>query len=322
MSNRFDWDDDEDFRDIPDEVHERPAPPAMLPSSSKAAPMPEPQDSYGPTYDGYEDGYEGIEEDIEEDYSAVLSDARLRLEQGRLYEMIMNHDLFGNTDADAKAVNMVQKQIRKFAKEQMEVMLGMRQTVTAYGPSEQQGTSFNSLEVEALRAIAERLTQGASRRERSEAEQAPPAPRQTRLNPIGGGVKKQVDKSRPERRNRPLPEKPAVPVKRIKVDPNLEADLRSRGIEREYIEEAKRQLEQETGKPMNKKFEDMTDEELKERNRQIALRSRTQVRSPSALPMATPEQAEMLAVQAASSAPTTSGGLATIMDMLNRASRK
>ena len=57
----------------------------------------------------------------------VLSDARLRLEQGRLYEMVMNSDLFEGSDCDPKAIKNVEKEIRNFAKERMEIMLGMRQ---------------------------------------------------------------------------------------------------------------------------------------------------------------------------------------------------
>ena len=36
--------------------------------------------------------------ELEEDFSEVLNDANLRIEQGRLYQMIMNSDIFGQTD--------------------------------------------------------------------------------------------------------------------------------------------------------------------------------------------------------------------------------
>ena len=69
---------------------------------------------------------EEIQEE-EEDFTAVFNDANLRIEQGRLYQMIMNHDIFEGMDADERAVQNVQKEIRKFARERMEIMLGMRQ---------------------------------------------------------------------------------------------------------------------------------------------------------------------------------------------------
>src|ERR1035437_9642895 len=74
-----------------------------------------------------EDPNVDIFEEEDEDMSSVLSDANLRLEQGRLYQMIMNHDMFGETDADPKAIRNVQREMRKFARDRMETMLGMRQ---------------------------------------------------------------------------------------------------------------------------------------------------------------------------------------------------
>ena len=58
-----------------------------------------------------------FEDDEEEDMSSVMVDANLRLEMGRLYQMILKHDLFGETDADPRAIKNVQREIRKRVRE-------------------------------------------------------------------------------------------------------------------------------------------------------------------------------------------------------------
>lgn len=319
MSNKFNWDDDDgDFRDIPDEVSGRSTP---QPMNIPAPPQQQVEDqSYERTQYIESDDYS----DVEEDYSSVLSDARLRLEQGRLYEMIMNHDLFGDHDADPKAIATVQKQIRRFAKEQMEIMLGMRQPAQA-SESFNISLPFNSLEVKALKDLAFVASKGATETEESEEYVAAVAPRRrpTGLNKIGGLTQPRLPSTPPQRREqpqtRPLAKAPIEPVRRVKIDPNLERELRSEGIEREFIEEAKRQLA--TERTSDKAIDSMTREELAERNRQSALRSRQQVKAPDAMPMATPDQMQMIAMQAAS-AITQSPGLTRVMELVNRATRK
>src|ERR1035437_5546474 len=66
-------------------------------------------------------------EEEEDDTLAIMSDANLRLEQGRLYQMVLQGDIFADTNADPKAIRKVQLDIRKFVRERMETMLGIRQ---------------------------------------------------------------------------------------------------------------------------------------------------------------------------------------------------
>ena len=94
MSNLWQGDEEEPFEDRPDEINldangiQMQSPPAAVknpprPTTPVAAPVAKVE---------VEEEMEAEEE--QDDYSTVLSDARLRLEQGRLYEMIMNNDLF------------------------------------------------------------------------------------------------------------------------------------------------------------------------------------------------------------------------------------
>src|SRR5579863_3322316 len=115
------WDDDEnqEFRDIPDETgldengQPKSAPAARVQQTPRQqAPSPQ-QAPFNAAKGKFEVPAEVNVEEIleiiesEEDFSEVLNDDNLRIEQGRLYQMIMNHDLFDGMDADVKAVQNV-----------------------------------------------------------------------------------------------------------------------------------------------------------------------------------------------------------------------
>lgn len=248
------------------------------------------------------------EEEPEEDYEAILSDANLRLEQGNLYKMIMNHDLFHGLEADPKAVKNVQREIKKFAKERMEVMLGMRQeqnsaTVVVSSP-------FNELEVEILKKLASKATNGAT--ETAEANQYAAAikePRRQTLNSIGGTtttarpaliVKKPAQK---------LQARPSAPLQRKRTE--IDAILEEEGVPRSAIEE--------DYVPLDKPADQLTAQELVERNKQAAARraKHQTVKNPNALPMATYEQEEMMAMQRAAQV-AQGPGMPAILAKLNQ----
>lgn len=302
MSNNLWGEDEEEFRDVPDEAkldsNKQPmqAPPAQVqnpipayrPANIPAEPTrvnPSAQ-QVAPTDEEFLDSVFGEEED----FTAVLNDANLRIEQGRLYQMIMNHSLFEGMDADERAVQNVQKEIRKFARERMEIMLGMRQEQQVQ--SNVVSSPFNDLEVDILKKIASRATNGAT--ETAEANEVASvlreAPRKT-LNPIGGSTAlKRSAQAKPAGK---LPTKTQAPLQRKKVDATVEQIAAEEGVSVEDLELGYTGI----GKPLEK----LTEEELLKRARETAQRlaKRTTVKSASALPMATPAQEEMLAVQRA-----------------------
>jgi hypothetical protein len=101
------------------------------------------------------------EENTEQELS-IVDNARIRLEQGRLYEMLIKHDLFDGVDAMPQAVNKVQSEIKEFIVERLEILLGMKtekQKVEVHHVKESQ---FNEVEVQALKMIARKVTKGAS----------------------------------------------------------------------------------------------------------------------------------------------------------------
>jgi hypothetical protein len=305
MNNYFnqDEDDGQDFRDIPDEVsgHDAGVPqvrvnrPIAPPQQAQQAPEPEVE-------------YEEEQSDEEEDFSSLLSDARSRMEQGRLYEMLMDHDIFAGADADEKAIKFVTKQIRMFAKERMEIMLGMRQEPSKVQAFNAADFPFNDIEVAALKDLAYVATKGASSRDEAQTftPQAAPAPRRTGLNPIAvkQAPKPAARPSAPPARAaapapKPLAQKAAAPVKRDpKTEAAIERILQEEGITREEYERQYPPGYKSLPKPLN----NMNEQELAEWRRQDALKTNAQVKSNFAIPMPTAEQEEMLHTQRANTA--------------------
>lgn len=326
MSNFWQDENEEEFRDIPDEVtvdaNGRPldAPPAQVNSTSRPAPVKTHAHILGETIQkntdvAYEDAKADhqIDSEEDEDFSTVLSDARLRLEQGRLYEMIMNNDLFEGTDADPVAVKHVQKQIRNFAKERMEVMLGMRQEASQEPSMSAASFPFNDLEVEALKALASTATRGATKAPEAQQFTAAATPQgRMGLKPISlKGLGRTAPKVQAPAA-KPLAQKPTTPVtKNKRTEAQIEQILAEEGISREEYE---RQYNP-SYKPLQKPVSQMNEQELKEWKRQDALKTNKQVKSAGAIPMPSPAQEEMLHTQRAQTA-AAHPQMQTIMNLL------
>jgi hypothetical protein len=130
---------------------------------------------------GFEDwddeDYEFMEE-LEE--QSLIDNARVRLEQGRLYEMLIKHNLFDGVDAHPEAVSKVQEELKSFIMERLEILLGMKQEKETEIHQIVNKPQFNDMEVEALKSIASRLTKGKS----EEAPTTAPEPVANELNTV------------------------------------------------------------------------------------------------------------------------------------------
>ena len=300
---KFNWsdEDNEEFRDIPEEVGQQTAPAVQveMPRTTMTREQILAQVQSQNKMEGVEQVEQiydtGTDEEGEEDYSEVLSDARLRLEQGRLYEMVMNNNLFEGTEADDRAVKSVQRAIKKFAKEQMEVMLGMRQAVHAAMPVI--SSPFNELEVTLLKSLAFKMSGGKTEEEQPEKYIAPVAtPKRTSIKPIAAS--KSIQKSQP------LAKTPAAPLKRqAPVKPSPEELLG---------------LPPEPEKPLEKPPSEMTLEEKAARMKRIHERQSALKAKPpqNILPQPTPDQEAMLATIRATEADS-KGTVSAIMALLN-----
>jgi hypothetical protein len=308
MSKNF-WDDQEPFRDgapqLVDGKWQEPETYTPAPENTiqrKAAPRQQSE----PEEMNVEELTEQVaQEDDEEDFESVLSDARLRLEQGKLYEMLMNHDLFEGVEADPKAAKSVQRQIRGWAKTQMEIMLGMRQEQTIQNTIV--SSPFNELEVTILKKLASAASKGATESEEANiSTQSRPEqpPKKKTLNTLGSGT----NKTKPVTQPKPI-QKKVEPIQRPKqnrqnLPPEMEPDY----------------------EPLSKPLHEMTSAELVERDKEALERQRNRKAAlpPDRVPMPDYAQQEMMATMQVSRAvgnPTKGNLSAMIMANLKGAGK-
>jgi hypothetical protein len=244
-------------------------------------------------------------EDEEEDTSEIMFDANLRLEQGRLYQMIMRHDLFGETDADPKAIRNVQREIRKFVRERMETMLGIRQEqaiqeVVVSSP-------FNDMEVTVLRMLASKMSKGATEEPIKPEPIVPVQPKRDGITTISGNL-----------RAHPSPiSKPAFGTKMAKSKdrpvPGEPIKTKAKSVTKSAINN----VEEES--LLQKSIDDMTPEELAAHDAAaLERRSKNYATMPNNLtPHPTGAALEMLYVQQLSQTTAPGTAVSKMMELIN-----
>ena len=109
--------------------------------------------------------------EFDEEEVGVVYNVRLRLEQASLYEMLINHNLFEGVEASPQAISIVQDELKHFLVRRLEVLMGIRQPEPEVVQQTTQVKSpFNGLEVEALKALAYKLTEGKTKQYQEEDE--------------------------------------------------------------------------------------------------------------------------------------------------------
>lgn len=102
------------------------------------------------------DAEEVLEEIYEEEteQNPIVSEAIERIEQAKLYEMLLTHDLLAANSARPKILHKVQAEMKSFVSERLEILLGMRAEKSPVVKVEAQ---FSHDEVTALKALASRV---------------------------------------------------------------------------------------------------------------------------------------------------------------------
>jgi hypothetical protein len=98
--------------------------------------------------------------DLNECEGTTVNKAILRLEQGRLYQMLIEHNFFDSVPALPEAVSVVQNELKGFIIERLEILLGLREE--GQGSTGSSELPFNSLEISALKQVAYTITKGKS----------------------------------------------------------------------------------------------------------------------------------------------------------------
>jgi len=96
--------------------------------------------------------------------SSILEEAELRLQQAKLYEMLIKHDIFEGVTANPTALRNVQEELKNYIIERLEILLGIRQrTAIKEEPTNIVVESdFNDIEIEFLKKLSYMGTKGES----------------------------------------------------------------------------------------------------------------------------------------------------------------
>jgi len=180
--------------------------------------------------------------DLEEEDVSSVYNVRVRLEQARLYEMLINHNLFDGVEASDQAINNVQKELKDYIITRLELLMGIRQPKAEVREEIIVEQPFNDVEVDFLKALSYKGTNGASSNgeytqpevKRVESE-IKPVSRSKGLNPIQAKmkpIKKQVIqqeplKSKPKARPAKKTTKPKAAAKSQPVKARAKTNNRS-----------------------------------------------------------------------------------------------
>ena len=230
------------------------------------------------------------QEDVED--RELISNARLRLEQGKLYEMLLKHDLFGTVEADSRAIANVQKEIRTFIKARLEILLGLKPDPKLQPIQQEIGISqpsqFTELEVELLKRFLSKLSKGATEKldQTSQVVQKAVVPASIQsqgLRPLSTPVNRQSSLRGFQGPSAPLAAK----------EPPSQINVGNQKIKK-ILEEQFGENEMPLGKPANK----LKRSELIERNKRIAQRQAARKASNvGQLPPPTAAQEEAIMMQ-------------------------
>ena len=247
--------------------------------------------------------------DLDEHQAATVYNARVRLEQANLYEMLINHNLFDGVDASEQAVSNVQNELKYFIVGRLELLLGIRQPKSRVVESQ-----FGEDEVDFIKALA---AKGLAMQGRQPSAPAPkpvstvksglkPLTQKKKVavsKPAQRSVKKKVEQAKKEVEEKPLPTKPKTTRKRKapakkaapkEKKPRIASDgvLTQRNMTKAEIEEmAKRDIQKLS--QQGKSFFEMSKKEKQAHLRKKAEEDARKPTPENATPMASFEQQQM-----------------------------
>ena len=93
--------------------------------------------------------------------SNTIYNVRIRLEQAKLYELLINHNLFEGVEASEQAIKNVQNELKFYVVKRLEILLGIREPVVRIETAQSQ-PQFNEVEEDFLKQLAYKGTFGQS----------------------------------------------------------------------------------------------------------------------------------------------------------------
>ena len=203
----------------------------------------------------------------------IMQQSIMRLGQARLYEMFLKHDLFGEVDVEESVKRVVEKELKTFILERLQILLGIkREPEVVETQVIQQITTppqFNDIEVEFLKALSNKGTGGAS----SKGVTTQPLPVQTTsvVSKPKDVLTTMSSSSTPTKTLKTMSPPIKKPIEK-KVKQNNKASnnklldlINNHGLNQKEAEAVLRDLEM----PNNKRPNQMSASELRERNSKI-----------------------------------------------------
>ena len=241
--------------------------------------------------------------------SNVIYNARLRLEQAKLYELLINHNLFEGVDASPQAIKNVQNELKFYIVKRLEILLGLREPVVRVATAVAE-SPFNDVEVDFLKQLAYKGTFGKSTSEAQEQPQRqairPATPAPAKLKSLAPSQPKKIEPPKQEvKAKQPAPKAPVKqaapaapakkaapgkqPAKKAAPQPDLKTGIAPRPMtpaEAEAI--ARADLKTASKKP----FHEMSDDEKLAKIREVNERN-ARPKATGQVPMPSANELEM-----------------------------
>jgi hypothetical protein len=246
------------------------------------------------SYDFLEEDSQQSEEYLDDSDKVIVSEARVRLEQARLYEMLVDHDFFQGVTANPDAIKNVTQELKIFIVERLEVLLGIKEDSLRKSKAKSgslQG-DFTDMEIGFLKMLAKKGT---------EKHMTPKEPERTAPRPLAQPVKQAPQQLAPVKRapdpvreQRPQPKPQPTPQKRVPVKTSQKT-VAQEPSKKSIVDLAKEDLRNMKNR---KSAREMTEEELLEEHKKMSDRyKKPKVQPSNALPQPDAGQLEMVYMQ-------------------------
>jgi hypothetical protein len=98
--------------------------------------------------------------DLNEEEVSITYNSRIRLEQAKLYEMLIDQDIFDGVEANPQAIQNVKTELKQYILDRLNILLGMKSEIRQ--TSQKVELPFNTLEIQFLKDLAFKGTKGES----------------------------------------------------------------------------------------------------------------------------------------------------------------
>ena len=206
----------------------------------------------------------------------IMQLAMVQLEQAKLYDMFLKHNLFEGVKANAIALKKVEKELKEFILERMQILLGMKEEKRPLQTPQSFRVElpFNEVEIDFIKALAFKGTKGESAHSTVKSVDALPSMKPmsernlTKLQPVSENKMKSMMQNE-EYEQEEEEEEYEVPVRKVAKPIQRQARPSQKTVSSKptTIEE----LAMEDLKKMAKRKNayEMTDSELMEANKKI-----------------------------------------------------